>query len=287
MKNISETIIFPPNSKERILPTYRPAGKPLKERDIGMAAIGEFTKPYEIIRTSPLWHVAIMTLGGKGKVALPHGTGSLSANTIWVAPVGFAQHYWAVRQWKVLWFHILNTPRWDFLREYHGTVRTLPGGGARIHDAMEAFLVESMNNQPDSVRLAESYAEIIGIYLERILSRKDTLKRMHLRHQLDLLWQRVSVDLRYQWTVGELSKAMHLSHAHFHRLVLELGGISPMQCVTRLRMEKARSMLLNTDCPLYQIAERIGYKSQFSFSRTFSRYVGMSPSDFRLKMRPV
>jgi two-component system, response regulator YesN len=51
-----------------------------------------------------------------------------------------------------------------------------------------------------------------------------------------------------------------------------------------LRMEHAKTLLLQTDEPINDIAMSVGYIHAISFGRTFKKVVGVTPGDFRKYM---
>jgi iron complex transport system substrate-binding protein len=65
------------------------------------------------------------------------------------------------------------------------------------------------------------------------------------------------------------------------REILEELGISPIEYKNRLRMEKARHLLLYTYNTVSEIAASLGFDSVYVFSRIFRQYNGLSPSSFR------
>ncbi|MDF2939129.1 MAG: hypothetical protein K0Q90_4502 [Paenibacillaceae bacterium] len=58
-------------------------------------------------------------------------------------------------------------------------------------------------------------------------------------------------------------------------------GFTPIQYVTRLRMEKAKTLLLETGLTVDQISECCGYQNGFYLSRVFIRHFGIPPAQFR------
>ena len=54
-----------------------------------------------------------------------------------------------------------------------------------------------------------------------------------------------------------------------------------MQYATRRRIGEAQSLLIYTSMPVTYIAARVGYSNQSHFNSLFSKYVGMSPTQFR------
>lgn len=61
-------------------------------------------------------------------------------------------------------------------------------------------------------------------------------------------------------------------------------GIGFIQYLTRLRIEKAKLLLLTTDQKTNEIADSVGMENNRSFNRLFKRETGMTPSDFRKQM---
>ena len=57
-----------------------------------------------------------------------------------------------------------------------------------------------------------------------------------------------------------------------------------MKDTMHIRIEKVKDLLINTDLPINQIADQIGYSPR-SLYRFFQQYVGMSPNDFRKQNR--
>ena len=58
-------------------------------------------------------------------------------------------------------------------------------------------------------------------------------------------------------------------------------GCSPREMLIRLRMEQARSLLLETNLSIKEISDRSGYSRQNEFYRAFLKHCGCSPSDWR------
>jgi len=83
------------------------------------------------------------------------------------------------------------------------------------------------------------------------------------------------------WTVQCLARAVGLSRAAFARRFAAVSGRSPRRFLTELRLALAASLLANTDDSLAELAARIGYTSEFAFSRAFKRWHGVAPGTFR------
>ncbi|MGH8778176.1 AraC family transcriptional regulator [Paraburkholderia sp.] len=86
------------------------------------------------------------------------------------------------------------------------------------------------------------------------------------------------------WTLEELAGEAGLSRAAFARHFSDLVGEPPHSYLTRWRMGIAAQLLEETDQRLSEIASRVGYQSEFSFSRAFKLARGVSPIFYRRSM---
>jgi YesN/AraC family two-component response regulator len=58
-------------------------------------------------------------------------------------------------------------------------------------------------------------------------------------------------------------------------------GESPINYLINLRLEKAKNLLVSTESPIKSIAQAVGYKDAYYFSKLFKKYCGHSPCKFR------
>jgi len=61
--------------------------------------------------------------------------------------------------------------------------------------------------------------------------------------------------------------------------------MSPQEYLMQVRMDKSRELLLNTDVPIYVVAQEVGYTDQLAFSKIFKKKYGLSPDQYRKKHR--
>ncbi|NUU76778.1 helix-turn-helix domain-containing protein [Paenibacillus xylanilyticus] len=97
--------------------------------------------------------------------------------------------------------------------------------------------------------------------------------------------QQINEDLSYPYKLEELAGSINYSVPYFSSMFKKNMGESFMQYLTRLRLEKAKLLLLTTDQKTFEISEAIGFENYRSFNRVFKKETGVSPSDFR-QIRP-
>jgi AraC-like DNA-binding protein len=112
-------------------------------------------------------------------------------------------------------------------------------------------------------------------------AQEDTNRRM--------LRARDEMDRRYAepLDIPALAAIAHLSASQFGRVFKAVYGETPHRYLQRRRVERAMTLLRQTDRPVTDIAWDVGFASLGTFSRTFSTVVGCSPSEFRVRHAAV
>lgn len=83
------------------------------------------------------------------------------------------------------------------------------------------------------------------------------------------------------FSIKSLADTLGLSPVQFTRRFKRAHNMPPTDYLTRLRLQKACSLLVTTAMTLDQIAERCGYENGFYLSRVFSKKIEMSPTQYR------
>lgn len=86
--------------------------------------------------------------------------------------------------------------------------------------------------------------------------------------------------------VEQLAKVANMSSSSFHKAFKEVTTESPLQYLKKLRLNKARYMIVMENTKAYIAAYEVGYESASQFSREFKRYFGQSPAEAIREARP-
>lgn len=81
-----------------------------------------------------------------------------------------------------------------------------------------------------------------------------------------------------RFSISDLAERAGFSSSHFSARFRTVTGYSVTECVQRLRMARARRMLITTGDPVAAIAETVGYSDPFYFTRQFTTVNGISPA---------
>ena len=88
-------------------------------------------------------------------------------------------------------------------------------------------------------------------------------------------------------SIEEYARRQHMSISWFIRCFKQYMGMTPMQYITSIRINKARELLKNTNCSVQEISTLSGYENPLYFSRIFRKQTGLSPSRYRKESRQV
>ncbi|ASJ76291.1 AraC family transcriptional regulator [Granulosicoccus antarcticus] len=93
--------------------------------------------------------------------------------------------------------------------------------------------------------------------------------------------QRLHQHPEKSWSLELLAADVGLSRAAFAKRFKTLVGQPMFDYLTQLRMQQAGQLLAETDLPLYEVANRVGYESDLAFTRTFKKRLGVTPTLYR------
>ena len=105
----------------------------------------------------------------------------------------------------------------------------------------------------------------------------------HLMRARDLADRRYAEPL----DVPELARAARLSPAHFSREFTRAFGETPHRYLLTRRLERAAALLRTTDRSVADICVTVGLRSVGSFTTSFGRVYGLSPTAYRATYPPA
>lgn len=103
--------------------------------------------------------------------------------------------------------------------------------------------------------------------------------------RLDGIMRFMHEHLSEALTLEQLAARCHLSPSHFTACFRAAFGASPLQYLTRLRIERARYELAHHDTPVKAIAADLGFPTVHYFTRVFARQTGVPPATYRRQWR--
>lgn len=104
-----------------------------------------------------------------------------------------------------------------------------------------------------------------------------TLKNSNLA-RIDKALQRIHSSYNRSMDIDTLAALANMSPSSFHRAFRDVTSSSPIQYVKKIRLNKAKTLLMQEGSRVNEAASRVGYESTSQFSREFKRYFGTSPA---------
>lgn len=150
-----------------------------------------------------------------------------------------------------------------------------------IHSIFMKLNDELQHDAPYADKITRDYCDLIANYLLREINVPETPRDQEIQQILSGIWEKVGKNIAHKWTVEEMSRFAAISPSYLYMLCQKYMGISPIQKVIQMRMDSAKYLLLNSSANLAEIADHLGYSSEFAFSSAFKKVTGKSPGQFR------
>jgi len=153
-----------------------------------------------------------------------------------------------------------------------------------ISEMVEAFIEKTpgfeLTVRGNFLRLAGRMAELGLIAPPILLSDRD-------RKRIDLLMEKLTGSYYEQWNEDRAADLIGVSYWHFNRLFKRLTGTTFLKALTSLRVQHVQRLLLETDLPIGEIADKTGFSSHDHLLRAFRREAGMAPGRYRREGRQL
>ncbi len=135
----------------------------------------------------------------------------------------------------------------------------------------------------------EFYTEVIAAALKTLsclLCRNIQEKNSHLtkEHSADILPRLIDyVNIHYneKITLKSIAAVYHYNPAYLGRLFSKTYGITLNEYLYRKKLEKAKELLISTDCSIADIASSVGFPNTSSFYNRFKTLFSLTPKEYR------
>ena len=238
----------------------------MAESGMAWAGVSWTTPEFRFVRHRPAFKQLLVATHGRGRVYLHGGWQQCPSGNAYLTPPGHLHAYQAGPGWQVVWVILEPSAPFDFpkkpeLREADGE--------ALFHIISGLHLEASTLSRLTSL---DRWAALLRDAVQAILAPQVS--------SLWRLWRAVQSDLATHWSLESLAKIAGLGEESLRVVCQKEQECSPMQHVTRLRMNHAES-LLRSGQKVEFVAHRVGYENPFAFSVAFKRHKGVSPGQLR------
>lgn len=150
---------------------------------------------------------------------------------------------------------------------------------------LEQFRVELTAQRETSALLIQGIAQCVAVHVARTyldadaenIAQRNALPAFKLRRVVSAMER----HLGEAFHLGNLAHEAGMSEYHFSRLFKRATGHSPSQYFIKMRMTKARQLLIESEMSIIDVGLEVGYSSASHFSQVFKREAGVPPSHYR------
>lgn len=231
--------------------------------------------------------VVIMCADGAGWCELAGVRHEITAGQVLILPAGLPHRYYADADhpWSIWWLHVRGEDVPDLLVSVGLTVAQPVG--TMIERTALFTLAESIC---DCLARDETWASLTAAagagwnLLSRLAAERER-RAVADTEPLRLVQDHLREHLGSAVSVPALAALAGFSTSHFSARFRAVTGFSVLEYVKRLRMARARRLLITSEHSVAEIANEVGYPDPFYFSRQFRTVNGVSPRDFRARNR--
>ena len=119
------------------------------------------------------------------------------------------------------------------------------------------------------------------------LTDEEYMKEARQLKRLASVMDMINNSYRDRISTRDLAAAAYMTESHFCRFFKSMTGVSAVRYINDLRIERAALLLIETQDPVSQIAAEVGFEDVNYFSRIFRSLRGMSPTEYRKKVKRV
>lgn len=149
------------------------------------------------------------------------------------------------------------------LRQAYFTTRTI---SARQHESI--------------VKLLSIFAQHLAILSNQVMVRQENAEPPVITKAKKYIEEHQTEDI----SLGDVAGAVNTSAFYFCKMFRKVTGLNFTEYVTRLRIERAKNLLLNPNLRISEIAFEVGFQSLTHFNRVFKKILGQAPTQYRLQL---
>jgi AraC-like DNA-binding protein len=229
-------------------------------------------------------YLIIYLIKGKGYYCFDKEKIEVEENNIIIYPPFIAQDYSYLGKDKteLYWIHVTGNSVEHYLKKLELTEkRYYVGTDNALNELFERIIQE--------LQLKNSmYEEIItGYFIQLIaaLSRKKlqvdknsaVLMKEDIKKVIELMYKSYNKN----YSAEEYAKYCNLSLYRFIHKFKQYTGMTPIDYITKIRVNAAKELLVNSTYNISEIASIVGYENPLYFSRVFKKVTGIPPSKYK------
>ncbi len=151
---------------------------------------------------------------------------------------------------------------------------------ATLRQAFFAGKVVSPPQHAAMVKLLTVFAQHLAVVSNQVMIQQQNAESPVITKAKEYIAEHQTEKLR----LGQVAKAVHMSPFYFCKTFKKAVGINFTDYLSRVRIERAKNLLLNPNLRVSEIAYEVGFQSLTHFNRVFRKIAGQSPTDYRAQL---
>ena len=154
------------------------------------------------------------------------------------------------------------------------------GIGDDLKKVEEAWLqsrVVSRKQYQSALRLLEIFAQHLSMVANQLVIQRKQSEPSSIARARQFILEHRGEEL----SLATVAKAANMSSYYFCKTFKKVTGLNFTDYLARVRIEKAKELLLNPNARVSEVVFEVGFQSITHFNRIFKRHVGKSPTEYR------
>ncbi len=152
--------------------------------------------------------------------------------------------------------------------------------GTRVIDLFEDIINELQTKEPYYEMFCASKLFNILALLMRKTEKESTPKGRYF-NKISFAITIMNKEYHINHTLDDYAKMCYMGKYHFLRVFKDITGLSPLEYRNKIRIDHAKELLTDSDIPVNEISEKLGFSSPVYFCDAFKKKEGVSPSQYR------
>ncbi len=149
--------------------------------------------------------------------------------------------------------------------------------------ARDAFFLTPLASQ----KKLDSVTTLLSIFAEHLSIKSNQIAIQAANSEPPVITKAKQYILDHhteELSLGQVAAAVHTSIFYFCKLFRKVTGTTFTEFVSRTRIERAKTLMLNANLRVSEIAYEVGFQSLTHFNRVFKKFVGEAPTEYRARL---
>lgn len=258
--------------------------------------IGPFSKSFLSNRSLLVSMVTSGSLCGRWKIGSEYADLNLRPGTIFIIPPHISFAVEVISNAELINIYINSSLLEQVIEEYSSMADSTFNIRSNLF-VVDEFMEQSVLSIKEILHNGGTFSGVEAQYFARVLvgriitrysspaSKEQAVENGLPPGVVQKTIEFINLNLHKRIANEQLADLAGVGAAQFGRLFKRTMDMTPHQYIIRSRIERARTLLTETDMPIVEIAQECGFADQVHLTRFFGRIMGTSPASFRRKSK--